>query len=117
FEAGTRGVTQSKSFGRIEWQVAEVRPGGAVLEFPAPGAVARFEWTFDEIEGGTRIRQRVSLSGEQAHLHANSIGPALRAGIPEGMRKLCEAIEEAARNSASRSADLGEGTKRLDRTL
>jgi hypothetical protein len=45
FAAGVRGVTNSKSSGRIEWRIAEVQPGRAIFEFPAPGALGVFVWT------------------------------------------------------------------------
>ena len=99
FADGTQGVTQSKSSGRIEWRIAEVQPGRAVLEFPAPGAVARFAWTFEEIEGRTRITQRVSLFGEQAPTYVDTLAAGLQAGIPAGMRKLCDAMEAAFKSS------------------
>ena len=99
FAAGSRGVTHSKSSGRIEWQIKElVQQRRAVLEFPAPGAVARFVWTFEGVEGRVRITQRVSLSGEQMSTYSETIGSALQAGIPVGMRKLCEAMKAAARS-------------------
>lgn len=100
FVAGARGVTQSKSSGRIEWRVEELQPGRAVLEFPAPGVVARFIWTFEDAQGRTRITQRVSLAGEDVSAYVDTICRGLRAGIPVGMRKLCEAMEAAARMSA-----------------
>jgi hypothetical protein len=99
FAVGSRGVTNSKSSGRIEWQITElVQERRVVLEFPAPGAVARFVWTFEGVDGRARITQRASLCGEQMAKYAESIGPALQLGIPEGMRKLCEAMEAAARS-------------------
>jgi hypothetical protein len=36
------------------------------MEVPAPGAVAKFVWTFEEVRGRARTTQRASLSGEQA---------------------------------------------------
>jgi hypothetical protein len=36
FALGVKGITQTKSAGRIEWLVAELQPGRAVLEFPVP---------------------------------------------------------------------------------
>ena len=99
FAAGTRGVTYSKSSGKIDWHITELVPQRrAVLEIPAPGAVARFAWTFEGVEGRARITQRASLCGERMATYAESIGPALQMGIPEGMRKLCEAMETAARS-------------------
>jgi len=99
FAAGTRRVTQSKSSDRIEWRIAEVEPGRADLEFPAPGALAIFIFTFEQLDGRTRITQRVSLYGEQALQYAASIGVGLEAGIPAGMRKLCEAMEAASQKN------------------
>ena len=100
FAAGTCGVTHSKSSGRIDWRIAQaVPPREAVLYFPAPGALAEFVWTFEEKGERTRITQRVCFSGEQAAWYADSIGPALAAGIPVGMKKLCEAMQAAARSS------------------
>jgi hypothetical protein len=97
FTAGARGFTNSKSSGRVEWRVAEVQAGRAVIEFPLPGAVGRFIWTFEEDGGRTRITQRCTLHGEQAGTYAKAVGPALEAGIPAGMRKLCETMENLAR--------------------
>jgi hypothetical protein len=97
FSAGARGFTDSKSCGRVEWRVAEVQAGRAVIEFPLPGAVGRFIWTFEEDGGRTRITQRCTLHGEQAGTYAKAVGPALEAGIPAGMRKLCETMENLAR--------------------
>jgi hypothetical protein len=97
FSAGARGFTNSKSSGRVEWRIVEVEAGKAVIEFPLSGAVGRFVWTFEDIGGHTRITQRCTLDGEQAYTYAKSIGPSLEAGIPAGMRKLCETMENAAR--------------------
>jgi len=77
FERGTAGVTMSKSSGRIEWKLAEVQHGRAVVDFPAPGAIGRFVWTFQDQDGMVRITQRASLCGEQAAMYADSFGRAL----------------------------------------
>jgi Polyketide cyclase / dehydrase and lipid transport len=98
--AGARGVTLTKSSGRLDWRIVEFSSGRAVLEFPAPGAVARFAYSFEDAPGGrTRITQRVSLSGNSAPAYVDTIGRALEMGIPEGMRKLCGAMEAAARTT------------------
>jgi len=101
FAAGTNGVTHSRSSGKINWRITEVvQPCKAVIEFPAPGAVARFLWTFEDVDGRTRISQQVSLSGEQVAMYVDKFSTGLRAGIPAGMLKLCEAMQAAARTSA-----------------
>jgi len=101
FRQGARGVTESRSSGRIEWVVAELEGMSAVLEFPAPGATGRFAWTFAP-EGSQRVRmtQRASLAGPQALSYVESFGRGLEAGLPDGMKKLRDAIECAASKSA-----------------
>jgi len=96
FSAGARGFTNSKSSGRVEWRIAEVQAGRAVIEFPLSGAVGRFVWTFEDIGGRTRITQRCTLDGEQADAYAKAVGPSLEMGIPAGMRKLSETMEKVA---------------------
>lgn len=101
FAAGTRGVTHSKSSGRIEWRLAEVMaPKMAVVEFPAPGVVATFAWMFEDTGGRTRITQRATMCGERIAEYAEALGH-LQAGIPAGMQTLRAAIESAARDSAT----------------
>jgi hypothetical protein len=102
FVAGASGHTISRSSGPIDWRIAEVEPGRAVLEFPAPGALASFVWTFEDSATGTEISQEASLSGPEAQRYAETFGPLLEKGIPGGMRKLCEAMETAHSGLASK---------------
>jgi hypothetical protein len=46
FSTGARGVTHSKSSGRIEWRIADAGAGSAMIKFPLAGAVGRAFWTF-----------------------------------------------------------------------
>jgi hypothetical protein len=99
FAAGNRGVTHSKSSGRIEWQLAEVMaPKRAVVEISAPNVLAKFAWMFEDAGGKTRISQRATICGERMAEYADTLGQ-LQVGIPAGMQKLCVAIESAARDS------------------
>ena len=68
-----------------------------MIEFPLDGAVGRFVWTFEDVGGHLRITQRCTLEGELARGYAEAIAPSLELGIPAGMRKLCDAMEGAAR--------------------
>jgi hypothetical protein len=97
FTAGAQGVTHSKSSGRMEWRIVEAQAGSAVIEFPLSGAVGRFAWIFEPTEAGARIAQCCTLEGERADAYAKEFGPSLAAGMPAGMRKLCAAMENAAR--------------------
>jgi hypothetical protein len=99
FAAGARGVTNSKSSGRVEWRIAEADGRRAVIEAPLPGAVSRIAWEFEDIGSGCRITQRWTLEGEQAAVYARDFGPTLEAGIPQGMQKLCETMESSAQAS------------------
>ena len=98
FAAGTRGVTHSKSSGRLEWRIVAAQFGKATIEFPLAGAVGRFEWKFEPAAPGTQITQRCTLEGERANVYAADFGPSLQAGVPEGMRKLADAMEQASTN-------------------
>ncbi len=106
FSAGARGFTNSKSSGRVEWRIGEVQAGRAVIEFPLAGAIGRFVWTFEDIDGGSRITQRCTLAGEQADTYAKAIGPSLEMGIPAGMRKLCETMENVARAAPAKQENV-----------
>ena len=97
FVRGTRGCTISRSSGRIEWRLVEVGAGKAVIDFPLSGAVGRFVWRFEDRAGRTKITQSCTLEGEQAGIYAIAAAPSLETGIPEGMKKLCRAMEAAAR--------------------
>ena len=97
FSPGARGFTNSKSSGRVEWRIVEVQYRRTVIEFPLSGAVGRFVWAFEDIGGRTRITQRCTSDGAQADTYAKAFGPSLETGIPAGMRKLCETMENVAR--------------------
>lgn len=97
FANGAKGVTVSRSSGRIDWQLADVEPGrAATMEIVLPGAVGRFHWTFEAAGAGTRIVQRVSIDGPHAQDFVHAMAPSLESGIPLGMDKLCRKIVEAA---------------------
>ena len=98
FVAGTTGTTKPVNMEPVNWQLAEVQDGeSALVEIPAPGATAKFQWTFaDAGSGGTRITQQASIEGERADDYAE-FGRGLEMGIPPGMQRLADAIEQAAK--------------------
>lgn len=96
FEAGTTGVTVSRRSGRIEWRIRSVEaPDKATIEIPLSEAVARFDWTFDDLGDHVRMTQRVTLEGPQASTYIPFVADELETGLPAGMAKLCEAIAAA----------------------
>ena len=92
FVAGTRGVTKPRGGEPIEWSIREAAPGHAVIEIPLSGALVAFDWTFVPAEGGTRITQRVTLSGPGSGQYIGVAESQLAVGMPEGMRKLAEVM-------------------------
>ena len=95
FVAGTYGTTLSRSSGRIEWVLRDVRAGqSAVIEIPVPGGGALFKWVFEDIDEATRITQRLRIDGE----NARGLGEILQSGVPAGMQKLCENLCRAAKS-------------------
>ncbi len=95
FMAGAKGVTILSGGQALEWRIRDASPGHAIIEMQIPGAVVAFQWTFLPGEGGTRITQRVTLSGPGAGQHIGVAESQLAVGIPQGMRKLAELMEQA----------------------
>jgi len=106
FVSGARGVTHSRSSGRIEWSLCDVTEREATFEFRVPGALMKFFWRFFPTRSGVEIRQQASLSGEQVSEYLDKIAPALEQGIPAGMARLCEAIRDAYVTSRSTTAGI-----------
>ena len=94
FEAGTCGHTKPVGAPPTKWTLVAVEPGRrAVIELAAPGAVVRFVWMLDDDSGGgTTLKQRVELEGDQALQYLDAI-QVLAENIPAGMNKLVLAIE------------------------
>lgn len=100
FASGSHGTTVTRSSGRIEWRLVDVRDEvEATVEISLPGALGRFHWTFEDLGGTTRITQRVSFGGEQVLALAGALDDGLARGIPAGMQKLSESMEQSARST------------------
>ena len=94
FTAGSHGATTTRSAGRIEWRIAGVKAGSeAIIDVPLPDATGTFHWTFQDLNGRTRITQRVSIGVSSL---AEMLAGGLERGIPAGMQKLCEIMVKAA---------------------
>jgi Polyketide cyclase / dehydrase and lipid transport len=97
FATGTRGVTRSRGFDPIDWQLIEVEDGHrAVIGIELPGAVMRFHWRFEELpDATTRITEEATLDGDGAADYMDAAAE-FEKGIPDGMRKLADVISKAA---------------------
>ena len=102
FAAGAKGITKPRDLPPVEWQIIEVQDeSNARIEILAPGAVLKCLWRFEtSANGSTLITQRMSLEGEKADEYVTTLGPEMERGIPQGMRKLADAIAEAASHQA-----------------
>ena len=97
FAAGSIGITKLEGREPIEWQIVQVDEGrSATIEMALPRATIQFCWGFGESEKGTQITQRITIEGEQAEVLGRTAGAEFERGVPEGMRKLAEAIARAA---------------------
>src|SRR5262249_3731450 len=99
FAPGSRGMTDAPGQPTRHWRIGDVDPGrSATILIPLDGATLAFEWRFEERPGGgTRLTQRISLSGENAaaYLEARSIFEANQVG---GMKKMADAMARAEQN-------------------
>lgn len=102
FAAGSTGVTKSRDIDPVEWRLVEVNDGSsAVIEILVSGASLSFFWEFrDSASGHTEISQAVTIEGDRAAEYAREFGPAFERGIPQGMKKLGEAITRLAGGQA-----------------
>lgn len=92
FVAGAKGVTKPRGADPVEWSVRDAEDGRATIEMVFPGALVSFRWSFEAAgPGRTRITQLVRLSGPQAEEYSAQ-AEELAHTLPEGMRKLAEAI-------------------------
>ena len=97
FAAGSRGVTRLPGQKPLEWLIREVRPpNGATIEMALGGAVLSFEWRLTGLaEGGTRLTQRIMLSGEKADTFVEQVKAAFTASVGDGMARLAAAMAKA----------------------
>ncbi|HKP85639.1 MAG TPA: SRPBCC family protein [Blastocatellia bacterium] len=98
FVAGAKGITKPRGTPPIEWMITGVRDGSSArIEIPAPGAVLKCFWRFeDSASGGARITQRMSMEGEKAEDYVATLTSEMERTMPQGMQKLADAITGAA---------------------
>ena len=102
FESGARITTKPRGGETIHGQLQDVQDGySAVVMIHRPGAALRCAWKFDDSGmGRTRISQQASIEGERASDYVSRAAPELEKGIPQGMRKLADTIEQLALGAA-----------------
>ena len=106
FASGTNGATKSPGLDPMYWALKEVQPEKeATVEMALDEAILLFHWRFDDLEqGGTRITQRLTLTGANAEMIARQGAQELERTIPLGMQRLASEItlaEERWRHDAA----------------
>jgi hypothetical protein len=101
FQTGTSGTTKMRGQEPRHWRLAEVEPPErATYEMELPGAVVRFVWTYEDLNGSrSRLTQHIVLEGPGAEAYVPFMEGHLIGNIPAGMEKLAE---EVARYGAGR---------------
>ena len=101
FRSGANVITRPRGGEPIHGRIEDVRDGSsAVVIIPVPGAALRCAWKFEDTGiRATRITQRAAIEGEKAQDYVHTVVPELEKGIPQGMRRLADTIEQFALGS------------------
>ena len=98
FATGSRLITRLPEREPLESVIRSVTPEReATIEMQLPGATLSFFWRFEELtaEKGTRLTQRLTLSGTAARDFVEQVTVFERT-VPDGMKRLAELISSAA---------------------
>jgi hypothetical protein len=102
FQSGAKGTTKPRGSEAVQWLLEDVHHGrSAVVVIHLSGAALRFAWRFEDCGvRSVRMRQRVSIEGEHAKDYISRVAPELEKGMPAGMRRLADAMEQLALGAA-----------------
>jgi polyketide cyclase/dehydrase/lipid transport protein len=102
FQSGAQGTTKPRGGEAVHWQLEHVHAGrSAVVVIHLSGAALRFAWRFeDRGVRSVRMTQRVNIEGERAQDYISTAAPELERGMPAGMRRLADAMEQLALGAA-----------------
>jgi Polyketide cyclase / dehydrase and lipid transport len=101
FRAGAAGTTTFPDAGEVHWVLRNVRSGhGYTVESAVDRAHLLCVWELhDADDGGTRLVQRIGLTGQDAVEHAARVRSAFEPGLASGMRRLAERLAGAERST------------------
>ena len=102
FQSGAQGTTKPRGGEAVHWHLEDVYAGrSAVVVIHLSGAALRFAWRFEDREvRSVRMTQRASIEGERAQDYVSAAAPELEKGMPAGMRRLADAMEQLALDAA-----------------
>jgi hypothetical protein len=97
FAQGARGTTTIPGQDPLKWVIGLVISGKSyVIEVLLDGALLSFEWQFEPLpDGGTRLTQRIRLSGDKAEAYVAQVKRGFGPTLAEGMKRIAEQLIEA----------------------
>ncbi|HEY1895893.1 MAG TPA: SRPBCC family protein [Terracidiphilus sp.] len=104
FTTGSIGTTEIPGQALREWRLRDVGPPHSyTIEIALEGAVIVCKWQFAKLPGGrTRLRQTITLEGENTAPYKEDVKGAFAPGLAPGMNRIARAINAAyVQNQAS----------------
>ena len=102
FTDGSQGSTTLAGQPPIIWWIRDVHAERSfAIEIPLDRATLRFEWYFDVVAGGTKLTQRIVLSGANAIAYRQQVETGFGPTLADGMRRIAAdmvAAERASKN-------------------
>lgn len=99
FAAGSRGITRMPGQPDRSWRIRDVDPGRAyVIDASSflEDASLFFHWRFDSLgEQGTRLTQRLELSGGNAGSYISAIRAGFESNLEPGLRRIAAKMRAA----------------------
>jgi hypothetical protein len=100
FAAGTTGIIKFSGQDPLPFRIVSAQPNREFTdetEIPGAGIFVRFTHSLSPLSnGGTRISQRVTITGPAAETLGPQIGPGITADIPQSIAALVDLAKSSA---------------------
>lgn len=89
-------MTQLPDREPLHWQLEDVEVGRSyTIASRIEGAVLLWHWRFEAVTGGTRLTQRIGLSGPEVARHAEGVRSGFGSTLEPGMKRIAVLLSEA----------------------
>jgi hypothetical protein len=100
FTDGSQGITTRPGQPPMVWWIRDVLAERSfAIEIPLDRATLRFEWSFEAVTAGTKLTQRILISGANAMAYRQQVETAFGATLVDGMRRIAADMVAAERAS------------------
>ncbi len=100
FADGSQGSTVLPGQPPLTWWIRDVHEERSfAIEMRLDRATLRFEWYFDAVAGGTKLTQRIVLSGTNAPAYREGVEAGFRPTLADGMRRIAADMVAAEKSS------------------